>query len=131
LKELVSLAGIDWRFAGRAIAFQSLGRFVFLCLMAFAFLAVHLSGGIGRFLSSQYAVTAILRGAASPEEAVGLARKIAALPPVRSAEYRDSSAAWEEFLRRWETGDADTEPARREARTAVQRLRDQPATRRP
>lgn len=98
MKELVSLAGIDWRFAGRAIALQSLGRFVFLCLMAFAFLAIHLSGGVGRFLSSQYAVTAILRGAASPEEAVGLAGKIAALPPVRSAEYRDSAAAWEEFL---------------------------------
>lgn len=40
-------------------------------------------------------------------------------------------AAWEEFLRRWEKGDAETEPARREARTALQRLRDQPTTRRP
>jgi hypothetical protein len=98
LKEILSLAGIDWRFAGRATALQSLGRFVFLCLMAFAFLALHLSGGIGRFLSSQYAVTAILRGSASPEEGEGLARKIAGLPPVRSAEYRDSAAAWKEFL---------------------------------
>ncbi len=40
-------------------------------------------------------------------------------------------AAWTEFLRRWEKGDADSEPARREARTALQRLRDQPTTQRP
>jgi len=33
-------------------------------------------------------------------------------------------ASWEEFLRRWEKGDAITEPIRREARTALQRLRD-------
>ncbi|MBL8960840.1 MAG: hypothetical protein JNJ98_13380, partial [Gemmatimonadetes bacterium] len=33
-------------------------------------------------------------------------------------------AAWEEFLRRWAKGDAITEPARREARAALQRLRD-------
>jgi len=46
-------------------------------------------------------------------------------------EREKAIAAWEEFLRRWEKGDADTEPARREARTALQRLRDQPATRRP
>lgn len=32
-------------------------------------------------------------------------------------------AAWEEFLRRWAGGDAVTEPARREARAALQRLR--------
>jgi len=33
-------------------------------------------------------------------------------------------AAWQDFLRRWEKGDAITEPARAEARTALQRLRD-------
>ncbi|MDP2657275.1 MAG: permease-like cell division protein FtsX, partial [Candidatus Deferrimicrobium sp.] len=32
-------------------------------------------------------------------EAEGLARKVAALPPVRSAAYRDPEAAWKEFLR--------------------------------
>jgi hypothetical protein len=37
----------------------------------------------------------------------------------------------EQFLHRREKGDADTEPARREARTVLQRLRDQPMTRRP
>jgi tetratricopeptide (TPR) repeat protein len=33
-------------------------------------------------------------------------------------------ASWEEFLRRWADGDAITEPARAEARGALQRLRD-------
>lgn len=33
-------------------------------------------------------------------------------------------AAWQEFLRRWEKGDSITEPARAEARAALQRLRD-------
>jgi tetratricopeptide (TPR) repeat protein len=46
-------------------------------------------------------------------------------------EREKAIGAWEEFLRRWEKGDADTEPARREARTALQRLRDEPSTNRP
>lgn len=33
-------------------------------------------------------------------------------------------AAWQDFLRRWETGDSITEPARAEASAALQRLRD-------
>lgn len=98
MKEFVSMAWIDWRFAGRITALQSLVRFVFLCLMAFAFLALQLSGGIARFLSSQYVVTAMLRESASPEAAEGLARKIEGLPAVRSAEYRDPASAWKEFL---------------------------------
>ncbi len=98
MKETRSLAWIDWRFAGRTAAVQSLGRFVFLFLLAFVLLAFLLSAGIGRFLSSQYAVTAMLRDSASPEEAAGLAKKIAALPPVLSAEYRDSASSWKEFL---------------------------------
>ena len=46
-------------------------------------------------------------------------------------EREKAIAAWTEFLRRWEKGDAETEAARREARAALQRLRDQPTTRRP
>ncbi len=38
-------------------------------------------------------------------------------------------SAWEEFLRRWKDGDSNTEPARREARAALQRLKDQSPTR--
>ncbi len=98
MKESLSLAWVDWRLAGRTAAVQSLGRFVVLLPLAFAFLALFLSGGIARYLSSQYAVTAMLRQSASPEEAIGLAKKIAALPSVRSADYRDSASSWKEFL---------------------------------
>lgn len=98
MKESLSLVWIDWRLAGRTAAVQSLGRFVVLFPLAFAFLALFLSGGIARFLSSQYTVTAMLRQSASPEEAIGLTKKIAALPAVRSAEYRDSASSWKEFL---------------------------------
>jgi cell division protein FtsX len=98
LKEGLSLVWIDWRLAGGTCAVQSLGRFAVLLPLAFAFLALFLSGGAARFLSSQYAVTAMLRQSASPEEAIGLTKKVAALPPVRSAEYRDSASAWKEFL---------------------------------
>jgi hypothetical protein len=98
LRERVSLVWIDWRLGGRSIAWQSLGRFVLLCLLSFAFLVLHLSGGASRFLSSQYVITAVLRESVSPEDAEGLARKIAGLPAVRSAAYRDPAAAWKEFL---------------------------------
>ncbi len=40
-------------------------------------------------------------------------------------------AAWEEFARRWQDGDALSDAPRREARAALQRLKDQPATPRP
>ncbi len=98
MKEKVSLVWIDWRLGGRSIAWQSLGRFALLGLLAFAFLALHLSGGATRFLSSRYAITAVLRDSVSPEDAEGLARKVAELPAVRSASYRDPAAAWKEFL---------------------------------
>ena len=98
MKANLSLVWIDWRLAGKTAAVQSLGRFAFLFPLAFAFLAVLLSGGIARFLSSQYAVTAMLRESASQEEAIGLTKKIAALPAVRSAEFKDSTVSWKEFL---------------------------------
>ena len=41
----------------------------------------------------------MLRAEVPPAEAEGLTRKVAALPPVRSAAYRDPEAAWKEFLR--------------------------------
>jgi hypothetical protein len=40
-------------------------------------------------------------------------------------------AAWEEFARRWEGGDAITKPARDEATTALRRLRESAPARRP
>lgn len=41
----------------------------------------------------------MLRAEVPSAEAEGLARKVAALPPVRSATYRDPETAWKEFLR--------------------------------
>ncbi len=98
MKDGFTLAWVDWRLGGRTAAVQTLGRFTFLLPLAFAFLSLFLSGGIARFLSSQYSVTAMLKPSASPEEAIGLTKKIAALPAVRSAEYRDSASSWKEFL---------------------------------
>jgi hypothetical protein len=94
----VSLFRIDWHLARGAFARQSLGRFVFLCLLSFGLFVILLSGGIGRFLSSQYAITAVLRDSVSAEDAEGLARKAAGLPPVESAVYRGPAEAWKEFL---------------------------------
>jgi hypothetical protein len=99
VKESVSLFWIDWRLAGRAVAWDSLGRFVFLCLLAFGLFVLCLSGGIGRFLTAHYAITAVMRDSVSAEDAEGLARKLAGLSPVESAVYRDPAEAWQEFLR--------------------------------
>jgi len=75
------------------------GRFLFFCLLGFALLSLMLSGGGSRFLADRFAVTAVLRADVPSAEAEGLARKVAALPPVRSAAYRDPEAAWREFLK--------------------------------
>ena len=42
----------------------------------------------------------------------------------KKGERDKAIAAWEEVLRRWKDGDAITEPARKEARAALNRLRD-------
>lgn len=93
-----SLLWIDWRLAGRSAARDLFLRFVFVSAASFAFLALLLSGGADRFLASRYAVTALLRATVSSGEAEGLAGKVAALPPVRAAVYKDPEAAWREFL---------------------------------
>lgn len=93
-----SLLWIDWRLGGASVARQSAVRFVLLFLLASGLLVLVLSSGIGRFLSSRYAVTAVLHDSVSAEDAQGLARKAAGLAPVASAVYRDPEAAWKEFL---------------------------------
>jgi hypothetical protein len=98
VKGKTSLLWIDWRLAGGAVAWESLGRFVFLCLLAFGLFVLCVSGGIGRFLTAHYEITAVLRDSASAQDAEGLARKLAGLPPVESAVYRDPSEVWKEFL---------------------------------
>jgi len=94
-----SLWWIDWRLSRGPLVRETIGRFLFFCLLGFALLSLLVSGGASRFLSERYAITAVLRAAVSPAEAEGLTRKVAALPPVRSAAYRDPEAAWKEFLR--------------------------------
>jgi FtsX extracellular domain len=99
LSEQPSLWWIDWRLSRGPLVRETIGRFLFFCLLGFALLSLVLSGGASRFLADRYAITAVLRAEVPSAEAVGLSRKIASLPPVRSAAYQDPEAAWKEFLR--------------------------------
>lgn len=92
------LLWVDWRLAGRSAARELFLRFAVVSVASFAFLSLLLSGGADRFLASRYAVTALLRASVPPGEAEGLAKKVAALPSVRTAVYKDPDAAWKEFL---------------------------------
>lgn len=93
-----SLLWIDWRLAGRSAVRDLLFRFVLVSAASFAFLALLLSGGPARFLASRYAITAVLRTTVSPGEGEALAGKVAGLPSVRTAVYKDPETAWREFL---------------------------------
>jgi len=99
MSERPSLWWIDWRLSPGPLVREAVGRFLFFCILAFALLSLLLSGGVSRILADRYAITAVLRAEVPSAEAEGLARKVAALPPVRSATYRDPEAAWKEFLR--------------------------------
>lgn len=92
------LLWIDWRLARGATLRDSILRFLFVAPAAFAFLVLLLSGVADRFLASRYAITAVLRTPVPQGEGEGLAGKVAALPSVRDAVYRDPEAAWKEFL---------------------------------
>ena len=89
---------IDWGFHGRSMRRETAGRFFLVFLVASYFLAMLLSGGVDRFLSSQYTMTAILRLGVPDEEGTGIEGKVAELPPVREAQYRNPDQAWREFL---------------------------------
>ena len=99
MSEPPSLWWIDWRLSRAPLARETVGRFLFFCLLGSVLLSLLLSGGMSRFLAERYAITAVLRAEVPSAEAEGLARKIAVLPPVRSAAYRDPEASWKEFLR--------------------------------
>lgn len=99
MSETPSLWWIDWRLSRGPLVRETIGRFLFFCLLGIALLSLLLSGGGNRFLADRFAVTAVLRPDVPSAEAEGLARKVAALPPVRSAAYRDAEAAWKEFLK--------------------------------
>jgi hypothetical protein len=98
LSERPSLWWIDWRLSPGPLVRETIGRFLFFCLLGAALLSLLLSGGVSRFLADRYAITAVLRAEVPSAEAEGLARKVASLPAVRSAAYRDPEAAWKEFL---------------------------------
>ena len=99
MSERPSLWWIDWRLSRGPLVRETIGRFLFFCILGFVLLSLLLSGGVSRILADRYAITAVLRAEVPSAEAEGLARKAAGLPPVRSATYRDPEAAWKEFLR--------------------------------
>lgn len=93
-----SLWWIDWSLHGGSMRKEAAGRFLLCFLAALYFLTMLLSGGVNRFLSSQYTITAMMRVGVPDEEGVGIAAKVAMLAPVREAHYRTPDEAWEEFL---------------------------------
>jgi len=93
-----SLWWIDWSLHGGSMRKEAAGRFLLCFLAALYFLTMLLSGGVNRFLSSQYTITAILRIGVPDEEGAGIAAKVAVMAPVREAHYRTPDEAWEEFL---------------------------------
>ncbi len=95
---LPSFLWIDWKIAPRAMLRETAGRFILFLALGSFLLSMLLSGGMNRFLSGQWTVTAILRVSVSPAEGEGIAGKAAGLPGVRSAAYKDPEAAWNEFL---------------------------------
>lgn len=94
----VSLCWIDWKISTKGMLLESAARFFMLFLVAACYVAMLLSGGMNRYLSGQWAVTAILRVSVSAEEGQGIAGKAAELPGVRSAAYKDPETSWKEFL---------------------------------
>jgi len=99
LSERPSLWWIDWRLSRGPLVRETIGRFLFFFLLGFTLLSLLLSGGANRILADRYGITAVLRAEVPSADAEGLARKVAGLPPVRSATYRNPEAAWKEFLR--------------------------------
>ena len=93
-----SLWWIDWSLHGGSMRKEAAGRFLLCFLAALYFLTMLLSGGVNRFLSSQYTITAMMRVGVPDEEGVGIAAKVSMLAPVREAHYRTPDEAWEEFL---------------------------------
>jgi len=88
---------IDWALARRTLLAELPGRFVLAFLLAAGLFGLLLSGGADRYLALRWPLTAVLAPAVTPEEGRGMAEKLARLPAVWAAEYRDSEAAWREF----------------------------------
>ncbi len=93
-----SLLWVDWKIAPGTMLREAAGRFLLLFPVGLFLLSLLLSGGMNRFLSEQWAVTAILRLTVPPADGEGIAKKAAGLAGVRSAVYKDPEASWREFL---------------------------------
>ncbi len=89
---------IDWRLSPGALAREMVWRLVLFLVLAAGFLVLLLSGGVDRFLSRQWAITAVLRPSGPDAEGRGIAAKVAGLPPVGSAVYKGPDEAWKEFV---------------------------------
>jgi FtsX extracellular domain len=93
-----SLWWIDWSLHGGSMRKEAAGRFLLCFLAALYFMTMLLSGGVNRFLSGQFTITAMMHIGVPDEEGMGIAAKAAVLAPVREAHYRTPDEAWEEFL---------------------------------
>ena len=93
-----SLLWIDWKLSPKAMVRETAWRFCLLFLTGLFLASLLLSGGMNRFLSEQWAVTAILRLQVPPAEGEGIAKKAAGLAGARTAVYKDPEASWKEFL---------------------------------
>lgn len=88
---------IDWKLSRGALGRETAGRLVLFLFLGACFLALVLSGGVDRFLSAQWTITAVLRFSVPEAEGRGIAAKISGLPAVASALYKSPDDAWREF----------------------------------
>src|SRR4030066_381077 len=80
-----SLWWIDWSLHGKSMRRETIGRFLLCFFAASYFLAMLLSGGVGRFLAGQYPITPLLRIGVPDDEGAGIAGKVMAGAPGREA----------------------------------------------
>ena len=88
---------IDWKLSPGALGRETAGRLVLFLFLGACFLALVLSGGVDRFLSGQWTITAVLRLSVPEAEGRGIAGKVSGLPAVASALYKGPEDAWKEF----------------------------------
>lgn len=96
--KFVPMAFIDWRLARGRMVRETAGRLPALFALALALLALVHSGGLDRYLSEQWVVTAVLKLHVPPAQGEGLAERLRGHEAVKRAEYRDSEAAWKETV---------------------------------
>ncbi len=88
---------VDWKMSPGAMGREMAGRLALFLVLGGCFLALVLSGGVNRFLSGQWTITAVLRLSVPDAEGRGIAAKVSGLPAVASALYKSPEDAWKEF----------------------------------